>query len=81
MVHAATNDIRGSVLGIPFVAPQQRGGMLEQCERHTLPKYLGPVEQLLRQSQTGFVAGGRAATLADVTLCEAMCMVTEVREM
>ena len=49
MVHAATNDIRGSVLGLPFVAAADRRGMLERCFQQTLPKYLAPVEQLLRK--------------------------------
>eukprot|EP00802_Teleaulax_amphioxeia_P026956 Tamp_28151.p1 GENE.Tamp_28151~~Tamp_28151.p1 ORF type:complete len:260 (+),score=46.35 Tamp_28151:77-781(+) len=77
MVHAATNDIRGSMLGVPFNPPQARPAMLQQCLETTLPKYLAPIERLLQQSKTGWVAGGGGLTLADVTLCEALCMVTE----
>ena len=53
MVHAATQDIRGSVLGLPFVPPPQRAVMLQQAFQNTLPKYLAPIEQLLRSSTTG----------------------------
>jgi glutathione S-transferase len=77
MVHAATNDIRGSVLGLPFTTPPQRALMLDQCLQVTLPKYLMPIEKLLQGSATCFIAGGGGMTLADVTLCEAVCMIVD----
>eukprot|EP00285_Hemiselmis_virescens_P007024 CAMPEP_0173393488 /NCGR_PEP_ID=MMETSP1356-20130122/22136_1 /TAXON_ID=77927 ORGANISM="Hemiselmis virescens, Strain PCC157" /NCGR_SAMPLE_ID=MMETSP1356 /ASSEMBLY_ACC=CAM_ASM_000847 /LENGTH=228 /DNA_ID=CAMNT_0014351509 /DNA_START=118 /DNA_END=807 /DNA_ORIENTATION=+ len=71
MVQAATLELRGVVLGYVFVPEADRASKLAESFKTTVPKFLAPIDKLLSQSKTGFVAGGDV-TMADVTLYEAI---------
>jgi glutathione S-transferase len=72
MVHAASVDIRGGVMGIPFQPLEARGPNLAQHVQKTCSKFLPPIDSLLSKSGSGFVTGGESISLADITLFESV---------
>lgn len=71
MVHAATLDIRSGALGVPFQPLEQRVPNLALHVEKVSQKFLLPIDGLIAESPSGFVAGGHIS-LADITLFESV---------